>query len=76
MAIIYRPKQTGKTYELLKEHNNYNGYIVTMNEQSRDNIMSLAEKYNFKINFPLTLNEYLKVGVTLTELSDYCNKHK
>ena len=60
MKIIYRPRQTGKTYELIKQADNYNGYIVTMNRRSCENILGLAEKHNFKINFPLTLDEFLR----------------
>ena len=52
--------QMGKTYELIKKANNYNGYIVTMHKHACDNIMRLAEKHNFKINFPLTIDEFIR----------------
>jgi len=59
MKIIYKPMQMGKTYDLVKQADNYNGYIITMNKNSCEHTMELAKKHNFKINFPLTLDEFL-----------------
>jgi len=59
MEIIYQPRQSGKTLSLIKQADNFNGYILTMNARSCEHIMNLAEKHGYKINFPLTWDEFL-----------------
>ena len=49
----------GKTVELIKMADNYNGYIITMNQNSCDDIIELAKKHKCRINFPLTYEDLI-----------------
>lgn len=57
MKIIYDKPRTGKTTELIKRCAENGGYIVCINENSRDDIMEKEMKV--KIPYPLTFGEFL-----------------
>ena len=59
MKVIYRPRQAGKTLELIKIAEKDNLYIVCPNRSQVYHIAELAKKIGLVIPFPLTWQELI-----------------
>lgn len=57
--IILRPRQAGKTTELIKKADDFNGYIVCHNRQEAQRIAKQARDMGAKIHLPMTYAELL-----------------
>ena len=66
MNIDYRPRQSGKTTDLIKKADKYNGYIVTFDKRNVERCMEIAKEIKCEINMPLTFAEFLS--------KEYCGK--
>jgi hypothetical protein len=60
MNIDYRPRQAGKTTDLIKKADKYNGYIVTFNHDNVKRCMEIAKEIKCCINMPLTFREFIE----------------
>ena len=58
MKVILEPAGTGKTEYLIRLANNFNGYIVVRDMKTVYYVASLAVDLGYKINFPLTYDEF------------------
>ena len=69
MKFIIKPRQTGKTTELIKIASKSNGaYIIVSDKLRADQLFNQAKKLGYDINYPLTQNEivnkkYYGIGV-------------
>ena len=59
MKKIILDRGKGKTTELIKLANNYNGYIVCMNRDEAFCVSKMAKERDFNINFPITFQELI-----------------
>ena len=59
MKIIVRPRQGGKTTELVKMAHKHNGYIVCLNHLEVARVFEESQHMECKINFPITFHEFL-----------------
>lgn len=62
MEIIQRPRQSGKTTELIKKASVDSLYIVCMSQQEADRIATQARKMGLYIPYPITFQEF-KTGL-------------
>lgn len=62
MIKIFRPRQSGKSRDLIKMSAVTGYYIVTANMVRAKILFDLAQKYGFNIPYPFTVEEYLKSG--------------
>jgi hypothetical protein len=60
MKIIAKPGECEKTYALIKEADNYNGYIVCGHTREAQRIAAQASEMGCKINYPLTYHEVME----------------
>ena len=58
MEIIIKPRQAGKTHELIKRADNHNGYIVCFGIHEAHRIADMAKSMECKINLPITYKEF------------------
>lgn len=56
MNIIYRPRQHGKTTELIKISAAKQIYIVTFNRQNADRIYDQARQMGYNIPYPISID--------------------
>lgn len=59
MKVISRPRQAGKTYDLIKFADGKPGYIVVMNQKEARRIFDMAHEMKAKIRFPITYQDML-----------------
>jgi hypothetical protein len=59
MKVIHKPRQTGKTTELIKIASQEGGYIVCHSHDEAYRISKTAEEIGKQILFPITYDEYL-----------------
>ena len=59
MKVIHKPRQTGKTTELIKIAAQEGGYIVCNSSDEAYRISKAAEEIGKQILFPITYDEYL-----------------
>jgi hypothetical protein len=59
MKVIHKPRQTGKTTELIEIASQEGGYIVCHNREEAYKILKTAEEIGKQIPFPITYDEYL-----------------
>jgi len=59
MEVIRKPIGAGKTTELIKMANGYNGYIVCRSKDAASYTFALARFLKCEINFPITYDEFL-----------------
>ncbi len=59
MKVIHKPRQTGKTTELIKIASQEGGYIVCHSRGEAYRISKTAEEIGKQILFPITYDEYL-----------------
>lgn len=62
MYILRDERGSGKTHQLIKMADNYNGHIVVDKLETADKIFRMAKEMGLKINKPLTYRE-LKCGI-------------
>lgn len=58
--VIVGKRMSGKTHKILEAANNYNGYVVCRDKTTAQACSLYAENFGFKINFPMTFEEFLK----------------
>jgi len=58
--FIILDRQKGKTTQLIKMADNYDGYIVCANREIAKYTADMARKMGAKIHFPMTIREILK----------------
>lgn len=59
MKVIHKPRQAGKTTELIKLASQEGGYIVCHSRDEACRISKTAEESGKQILFPITYDEYL-----------------
>ncbi len=59
MRIDIRPRQTGKTTDLIKECHETGGYIVCSNLREADRVFREAKRLGKPINLPITFNDFI-----------------
>ena len=59
MNIICRPRQSGKTTDLIKACVKYGGYIVCHNRKECHRVATVAKDLGFNIPFPISYDEFL-----------------
>ena len=59
VKLIFKPRQSGKTSELIRMSEETNAYILTPNRMMAQHISKMAEEQGHNILFPVTLDEYL-----------------
>ena len=59
MKIIFRPRQSGKTQELIKESSKEWSYIVCHSREEAKRISRIAMEMSLNIPFPITFDEFL-----------------
>lgn len=59
MEIIYKPRRSGKTTELIKACILKGGYIVCNNEREAHRIQEQAKDMGYKIPLPITYDELI-----------------
>ena len=57
MKVIVRPRQSGKTMELIKQASESGAYIVTFSMAAADCIFRTAKESGYKIHLPITFRE-------------------
>lgn len=57
--LIIKPRQSGKTTELIKESNKHWTYIICANEKRKQYIVDVANRLGVDIPNPITANEVL-----------------
>lgn len=62
MIKIFRPRQSGKSTDLIKMSAVTGWYIVTANRVRAKILFDLAQKYGFDIPNPFTVEDYLRSG--------------
>lgn len=62
MKVLIRPRQRGKTAELIKESYENQTYILTLNRKRADNINRQAERMGLHIPNPVTLEDYKRTN--------------
>ena len=60
MIKIFRPRQMGKSTELIKLSAKTGHYILTANRMRCDILFHQAEKMGYNIPFPVTVEEYFR----------------
>lgn len=60
MNLIIRPRQGGKTYEIIKEACKHQSYIVCINRIEVDRIFQEARQMKLEIPFPITWAEFVE----------------
>lgn len=60
MELILRPRQAGKTTDLIKMCNKNWGYIVCATRQEADRVFRHAHKLKIDIPLPITWEEFLR----------------
>ena len=60
MKIIIKPKLGGKTTELIKLADGYNGYIVCKDRMESHRVADNARSLKCHINFPITFDDFLR----------------
>jgi len=60
MKVIVKPRQGGKTYDLVMRAKNHNGYIVCHSLSEGKRIAGIARDLGIYINHPITYDEFLK----------------
>lgn len=59
MKVICRPRQMGKTYDLIKRCASEGGYIVCCAHKEVDKVYNMAKCMNLNIPFPITYTEFI-----------------
>lgn len=59
MQIIYKPRGSGKTTDLIKEAAKTFSYIVCQNYKEADRIRNRARTLGLDISYPITYREFL-----------------
>ena len=59
MKVIHKPRQAGKTTELIKLASQEGGYIVCHSHDEAYRISKTAEELGKQILFPITYDEYI-----------------
>jgi hypothetical protein len=59
MKVIHKPRQAGKTTELIKIASQEGGHIVCYSHEEAYRISKTAEEIGEQILFPITYDEYL-----------------
>jgi len=59
MKIICKPRQCGKTLELIKNADNFNGYIICSSKEECSRVANLAREIGCKIHFPISYIEIM-----------------
>lgn len=60
MRLIVKPRQSGKTSELIRMSEETNAYILTLNRGMAEYVSKMAEQQGYNILFPITLDEYMR----------------
>lgn len=58
MRVIHKQKGGGKTYDLIKAADNYDGYIVCISQDECARIAGIAGEMGCKIHFPISFHEF------------------
>lgn len=58
--IVIKPRQSGKTHDLIVKAAEDNLYIICANHQSVQNVADMAKKMGVKIAYPLTMAEFIE----------------
>ena len=59
MIVILKERQKGKTTELIKRADKFNGYIITRDRQNIMRIIKMADEMGCDIRYPLTYKEFI-----------------
>jgi len=59
MEIIYKPRQLGKTTEIIKLSAKNGGYIVCMSHSEAERVFQQARTMKLNIPFPITFHEFI-----------------
>lgn len=59
MQIVLKPRQSGKTMDMIKAADGHDGYIVCISHQEAVRVSRLAREWGYEINFPLTIDEFV-----------------
>lgn len=59
MKIIYKPRRTGKTTDLIKLSHESGGYIVCFNQIEAERVFRIAIGMNCNIPFPISFDEFI-----------------
>lgn len=68
MQIVLRPRQQGKTTELIRQAMQTNGYIVCHSERECDRVFQHAQKLGFNIRMPITWRQFVEDRGAYSEL--------
>ncbi len=60
MKLIIKPRQSGKTSELIRMSEETNAYILTPNRVMAEYVSIMAKQQGYNILFPITLDEYMR----------------
>ena len=60
MEVICKPRQCGKTTEIIKMCAEYGGYIVCINKDETHRVAQQAREMGLKIPLPISADEFLK----------------
>lgn len=60
MKLIIKPRQSGKTSELIRMSEETNAYILTLNRGMAEYVSKMAAQQGYNILFPITLDEYMR----------------
>ena len=67
MRVILRPRQQGKTLELINISEKTGAIIVVPKEQMIDNVLKLAKKHFYEIQRPITVNQAKDLRIRSSE---------
>lgn len=59
MKVIFKPKEAGKTYDIIKHCAKHGGYIVCRDYTHCKRIFEMSQEMNVNIPFPLTFHEVM-----------------
>lgn len=60
MKVIYKPRQSGKTMDLIRMSANTDKVIVCSNQTNRENIQNKAEILGLNIPEPITYSQFVQ----------------
>ena len=62
MKLIIKPRQSGKTSELIRMSEEANAYIITLNRGMAEYVSKMAKAQGHNIPHPIALNDYMRTG--------------
>lgn len=59
MMVITRPRQAGKTHDLIKLAHEHGGYVVVIDQSEAQRVFKLSRELEMPVNLPITFKEFL-----------------